>query len=238
VGFKPRKGGRPKRATRHAKKRSYEAFCSLAEERQASATEMDCVEGLERNAQVLLTLYHRPSHLQIAVLLPEHTCQRVLEALGRLRSLCRRPFFSRLFGTVLTDNGHEFEDEEALERAFSGQTRKVHLYYCDPRQSQQKGGCEKGHSGIRELLPKGRVDFDGLGPCDIAVVNSHVNSSPRPSLCGLSPIDMFIAAYGDDGKGLLEALGIEKVSRDELTLDASIINIEREKRRECPLAGL
>ncbi|WP_172137123.1 hypothetical protein, partial [Adlercreutzia sp. ZJ473] len=40
-----------------------------------------------------------------------------------------------------------FADEAGIgellgERAAGGEL-EVHLYYCDPRQSQQKGGCEK-----------------------------------------------------------------------------------------------
>lgn len=235
VGFKPRQGERVRRSTSHTKKRNHDAFSALSKERQASAIEMDCVEGFRRNNKTLLTLFHRPSHLQIALLLPEHTCAQVLAALNHLKSMCNKALFAKLFGTVLTDNGHEFEDEDALEKVFSNQLRKVHLFYCDPRQSQQKGACEKGHTNFRELLPKGKVDFDELSAYDIAVVNSHVNSSPRLSLCGLSPIEMFIAAYGDKGKELLEALGIEKVSREELTLNITIVNIERRKRGEDPL---
>jgi transposase, IS30 family len=103
VGFKPRRGERLKKSTRHTKKRNYEAFCALSEERQAGATEMDCVEGFRRNSNTLLTLYHRPSHLQIALLLSEHTSKWVLEALNYLKSICDKALFSKLFGTVLTD---------------------------------------------------------------------------------------------------------------------------------------
>jgi IS30 family transposase len=234
-GFKERKGERPKRSTSHSKKRSYESFCALDQDIQDGAWEMDCVEGFGRNSKVLLTLYHRPSHLQIAVLLQEHTCDQVIEALGYIRDTCDKELFEKLFYAAITDNGHEFEQEDDLEKALFGHTDKVRLYYCDPRRSDQKAGCEKGHSELRQIIPKGRTDFDRLNPFDIAVMCSHANSSPRRSLCGLSPIDMFIAAYGDPGKSFLLALGIEKVDRDAITLKYEILNIERRKRGMDPL---
>lgn len=230
VGFKPRKGKRVQKSTSHSKKRSYEAFCALPEEIQSGAWEMDCIEGLRRDLQTLLTLYHRPSHLQIALLLKEQTSEVVLSALTYLKSICDPELFEELMQTVLTDNGHEFADEDALEYVFSGQNTKVHLYYCDPRRSDQKAGCEKNHSELRQIVPKRRFSFDQLNCFDVAIMCSHVNSTPRRSLCAMSPIDMFIAAYGEKGKAFLSELGIVKVNRDDLTLKFEILNTERKKR--------
>lgn len=238
VGFKPRRGERRRKTTSHTKKRNYDTFLSLSAERQSSALEMDCVEGLQRNSQVLLTLYHRPSHLQIALLLPEKTCKYVIAGLTHLFLIADKSLYQKVFGTVLTDNGSEFEDEDSLEYVISGQMRRVHLFYCDPRQSQQKGRCEKNHTEIRQILPKGKVDFDELNAYDIAVMCSHINSNPRLSLCGFSPIEMFYAAYGKKGKVFLDGLGIVRISRSDLYLIPEIINIEREKRGEEPLIGL
>ena len=52
--------------------------------------------------------------------------------------------FARLFPLLLTDNGAEFSDCAAIERsALDPAARRCSVYYCDVRQSQQKGGCEK-----------------------------------------------------------------------------------------------
>ena len=40
---------------------------------------------------------------------------------------------------------------------------------------------------------------------------SHVNSAPRLSLAGLSPLRAFRAAYGAEGDALLAALGVEEL---------------------------
>ena len=46
---------------------------------------------------------------------------------------------------------------------------------------------------------------------------NHVNSNPRASLGGKSPIQMLRFVYGEnDANALLEALGIEEKGRDEV----------------------
>ena len=67
---------------------------------------------------------------------------------------------------------------------------------------------------------------------------SHVNSNPRKSLCGMSPIEMFVAAYGQGAEALLEGLGMERIVAEELVLKPALVNKERRKRGEEPLATL
>lgn len=43
----------------------------------------------------------------------------------------------------------------------------------------------------------------------------------------MSPIEMFVAAYGRDAEELLEGLGIERISPDELVLKPALVNMER-----------
>ncbi len=73
----------------------------------------------------------------------------------------------------------------------------------------------------------------------MSVAMSHANSNPRASLGGKTPIQMLRFVYGrkaaDD---LLDALGIESISREELLLKPEILNIERAKRGEEPLSFL
>ncbi len=67
---------------------------------------------------------------------------------------------------------------------------------------------------MRKILPKGRgVSFDRLTARDCAVLMSR--SEPRPALGGMCAIDMLLAALGDDGQELLDALGM-KVPFDRL----------------------
>lgn len=110
------------------------------------------------------------------------------------------------------------------------------MYYCDVRQSQQKGGCERNHVEVRKILPKGRgVSFDRLDARDCAALMSHLDSEPRPALGGMCAIDMLLAALGDDGRELLDALGIGKVAYGDLDMTIGAIESGRRRRGEGPL---
>lgn len=236
VGFKPRRHTSQKKSTSHSKERSYEAFCALPKARQATTTEMDCVEGRRCDTQTGFTLYHRPSHLQLLFLLSEQEQDQVKKVLAHIKSICPEALFEELFATVLTDNGGEFGDEDGMDTLFGGSVGDPHLFYCDPRRSDQKCRCEKNHSEIRQLLPKdAKTPFDELDMWDMAVVASHINSNPRKILCGLSPIQMFKTMFGEEGTGFLMAAGIEEIPLDKLTLKPYIVDIERRKRGLPPI---
>ncbi len=241
VGFKPRKKDPGKRSTSHSPKRAYARFSELPEEVRASAIEMDTVIGRACDIQAILTLYHRPSHLQLALLLAEKACAEVKRALLMVKSICPEGLFEALFRAALTDNGAEFADEEGLAAMLGeGASRgaRTRLFYCDPRQSQQKGACEKNHTEIRQILVKGPLSFDELEEADLAVAMSHANSNPREALCGMSPIQMFSAAYGEEAAALLDALGVRQIPRDEIMLKPEILDIERTARGRGPLTRL
>ncbi len=106
------------------------------------------------------------------------------------------------------------------------------MYYCDVRQSQQKGGCERNHVELRKLLPKRRgVSFDDLEAADMA----QLNSEPRPSMAFMTPAAALAAAFGDDGHALMGALGIEEVPYAELLMSAEALNSARRERGRGPL---
>ena len=79
------------------------------------------------------------------------------------------------------------------------------------------------------------MSFDALNERDVALACSHVNSNPRESLCGLTPIKMLKTAYGDAIADALKALGIVEASPDELTLRPRLLNDGRARRGEAPL---
>ena len=148
-----------------------------------------------------------------------------------------KPLFQRLFGLVLTDNGCEVSDTEALERSAFHGTARTKVYHCDVRASQQKGGCERNHVELRKLLPKGRgISFDDLDGRDLAVVMSQLNSEPRPSLMGLSPTAMLEAADPEAAAALMDALGIEEVPYEKLDLTIGAVDRSRRERGLPPLA--
>lgn len=236
-GYKPRKHTSSIRPTSHGANKSYEAFCKLSEEQQASACEMDTVQGRIRDSQCLLTLYLRPMKFQLALLMPDKTPESTLKQFDALESILGADVFREIFGYILTDNGTEFYNFADLEQSFMmKKLKRCSIFFCDVRQSQQKGGCERNHVELRKILPKARgINFDRLTCKDCAVLMSHLNSEPRKSLSGMTPIDMFLAAHGDAAKRLLEAYGIEKIPFDELEMSPKAIEIERKLRGEEPL---
>ena len=236
VGYRKRRESK-ERATPHGPERSYAAFMRLDGEDRASACEMDTVIGKKDDSQCLLTLYLRPYKLQLALLLPEKSSSAVAAALDMLEEALGKAGFQRFFGLVLTDNGAEFADFEAIEKsALPGKKGRCKVYYCDVRASQQKAGCEKNHVEIRRILPKGRaIGFDDLAAADAAVVMSQVNSMPRPSLGGMCPIQMLLAAHPRSGRALLDALGVELVAYELLELSIKAINRARKARGEDSL---
>ena len=237
VGYRPRSHRAPKRATPHSARRSHSAFLELGEDACAAAWEMDTVEGARGDSARLLTLLHRPSRLQLALPLPDGTCASVLAALGGVRSALGAGGTARVFGAVLTDNGSEFADEGAIAALLGEREGETRLFYCDPRQSQQKGACERNHVEIRKLLPKGAgIRFDRLAAADCALLMSHVNSEPRGALGFATPARAFRAMLGADAAALLDAYGIEDVPVGELDLTPGLIARARAERGDAPLS--
>lgn len=238
VGYRPRKREEAAKPTPHGPHRAYAAFLGLGEEQRACACEMDTVIGKRRDSKCVLTLYLRPCRFQVAMLLGSRSPSAVAAALDSLERALGSEGFSALFGLLLTDNGAEFADSAAIESScLPGKAPRCQVYYCDVRQSQQKGGCERNHVELRKLLPKRRgISFDALEPRDMAVAMSHLNSEPRPSLAGMSPIRMLEAAYGKLALALMDALGIEEVPYEKLEMSVAPLNRDRAARDLAPLA--
>ncbi len=65
---------------------------------------------------------------------------------------------------------------------------------------------------------------------------SHVNSQPRPSLMGMSPLGMLRAADEEARDALCVALGMEEIPFDALALTLDAVNAQRAERGLGPLA--
>lgn len=237
VGYRPRRRSAPRRAGRHSARRSHDEFARLAEDDRAGAWEMDTVEGSAADSARLLTLYHRPTSFQLAIPIADGTCASVLAGLGLVRGALGAEGMRRVFRLVLTDNGSEFSDEDALAALLGEGAGETRLFYCEPRRADQKGGCERNHVELRKLLPKGRgIRLDRLTREDAALVMSQVNSEPRGKLAWRTPAEMLLAAFGEDARALLDAFGIEMLAPSGLDLTPGCVERARAERGEAPLA--
>ena len=238
VGYKPRRRERAGRETHHGPERSYQAFLALPEDERARACEMDTVVGAAADSRCLLTLMSRACRVQLPLLMPSRTSAATVARLDDVERAVGLGGFRRLLGLVLTDNGSEFEDAAGIERSCTREgERRCRVYYCDPMQSQQKGACERNHVEIRKMLPKGRgISFDDLDEADARFVGSMVNSEPRPSLMGLSPLALLRAAEPGIADAVAGGLGIVELPYEELDLTLAAVNSERALRGLGPLA--
>lgn len=224
VRYKPRSkggkrdGGIPKELLAGRRYSDYEA---LDEQARANAVEMDTVEGRQgRDRQCLLTLMIKRIGFQLMVLLPDRTAASVVAALDAVEAVLGARAYASLFGVILTDRGPEFSDVIRMETGPSGCGRS-RVYFCDPRQSQQKPHCERNHSEIRRVLPKGgRSDFDALTRRDVSLLMSHVNSYMRNALGWASPVALARAVFP---QGALDALGVVEIEPDLVNLTPMLI---------------
>lgn len=238
VPYKPRHHSLPRRPAGHSPRRSHDEFLRLPGDVRESAWEMDTVEGRKTDTQCLPALYHRPSGLRSALPIRDQTSPSVLHGLGLVRdALGSEEAVRRAFPLVLTDNGGEFADEEALAHALGERDGECRLHCCDSRRADQKGGCERNHSEIRKLLPKGKgIRFDLLTRRGASLLMREADSEPRGKLAWLCPCDLFAQVFGEDAEHLLEAFGIERTAPADLDLTPRCLVRERARRGEAPLA--
>lgn len=213
-----RKAGGPAGVDGH----EYGDFLKLDPEIRSRAVEMDSVEGREGNAARILSLHFVSMSFQFYLLLADATSASVVENFDMLeRALGSPEAFGELFGVILTDRGEEFKPFAALERSCLDPSKKrCAVYFCDSLSPGQKGRCERNHEELRRILPKRRSDFDALSKRDLAVAASHVNSYPRASLFGKSPIDLAGLLLPD---GFLDLIGVEKLPIEEVILRPSLL---------------
>jgi IS30 family transposase len=191
------------------------AFTAAAPD--ARVVEMDSVIG-RIGGKVLLTLMFRDCGLMLAFLRDRNDSRSVIDAFAHLWKLAGADLFRRLFQVLLTDNGSEFSNPLALEKAPDG-TPRVRLFYCDPCASWQKGRVERNHEFLRLVLPRG-TSFDSLSQVHVDTALSHINSYSRPALNDKTPFDLFAFTYGAD---LLTRLGIQRIPADRIVLKPSLL---------------
>ena len=130
--------------------------------------------------------------------------------------------FKKIFGVILADRGREFNLFKQMEMSCLEKGKKrCRVYFCDPNQPNQKGSAEKNHEHIRCILPKKHSNFDLLSNFDVAELTSQVNSYPRKSLNGNTPITQIKDLVPNE---LLEALGIRELQPNEVCLKPSLLS--------------
>ena len=202
--------------------RRYSDYIKKMETYRGMMVQMDCVEGIKTDKATLLTLHWPTVHMQIAILMNEHTVVEVVAALDKIEhALGSREMFNKYLGIILTDNGHEFMDIKLMERSIYGGNRTT-VYFCDPNRSDMKAECETNHKLIRRIIPK-RTSLEQFNQMDISLMVNHINSYKRNELMGKSPYEMGKFMMPPDFEDFCIALGLEEIQPEEIVLTPKLL---------------
>ena len=115
---------------------SYTDWASLPDDLKIRTVQIDCVEGLRRNTQCIVSLHFVRLFFQIYILLPAKTQAHVKAALDVMETYCQGSF-TDVFPVILGDRGSEFLDFRKIETGLDG-TKRTQMFYCDPLKPGQK----------------------------------------------------------------------------------------------------
>lgn len=193
--------------------RCYEDFLTYkAENPGIPVVQMDTVEGAKGSRKVLLTLKWVQSGFLMAFLLERQTSAEVTRVFKDLQEKLGARRFMQLFPVILTDRGSEFTNPRAIE--FMGEQEVTRLFYCDPRQPQQKAEIENEHAILRRKFPKGR-SLDPYRQEDVLEALSHTNSYKRASKQERAPLELFLFTYGER---ILEVFPLKRIPDEQVNL--------------------
>ena len=193
---------------------------------KAIETQMDTVEGVKENdAPVLLTLELVDINFLFIFKIDSQTKIDVIKKLTWFMGIIGKDTFDKIMDILLTDNGKEFFITEEMVKIASN----VHLFYCHPYSSYEKGSIENNHELIRRIIPKG-VSLKPYTQENLNLLCSHINSLFREKLDGKCPFDL-IDKYIPLDK--INKLGLSRIKPQEVCLlpellgDKNINNIKK-----------
>lgn len=223
VKFKARKKkGIPYVAPTAKRGRTYKDFLQYVEANDITDwVEMDTVIG-KPSGKVILTLHFTICNFMVGILLDSKSALSVAQAFARLRKTftAAQVSFARLFPVILTDNGGEFSNIEAIETGATGE-RETRLFFCDAMKSCQKPRVEKNHTLLRDICPKG-TNFNRMTQAQLNVIFSHVNSTARRCFRGKTPYQLFCYYFG---KAIADLLDIREVPANKVIQTPRLLEI-------------
>ena len=212
--------------TKHRIGRTYQDFLKFKQNffiennYDVEVVQMDTVEGTKgEDESVLLTLLFTSSNFLMAFKMEHKTMECVSKVFDYLKDSLGYDMFYNLFKCILTDNGGEFYNPEHIEDN-GPDVLKTHVFYCDPKQSQQKGKIEVCHEFIRRYIPKGN-SFNPYSQKQITAMINHINSVPRDLFKGQSAFSLQYLVTDDK---FFKSFGYKQIRNEELTLNNSLFN--------------
>lgn len=193
--------------------RTYEDYLKfIVEEPGLNVVQLDTVHGKRGDKKCIFTIYDVATKLQLGLLLENFTAKEIIEKIKMIRSLVGEDIYSKMFKIMLADNGPEFDELYNLEIDDETGEKWLNVFFTRPYRSGDKGACERNHELFRYILTKGK-SMNELTQEDLNLYFSMINSYPRKSLNGQSPIDAFDDYYGKDSH---QKLNLKKLSLKEI----------------------
>lgn len=183
-------------------------------------TEMDTVYN-SQSGPFIQTFIFENTGLMIGFLHKERTSVSMASTLDKLQELLEDDYYTH-FSLLLTDRGPEFEKYDLFENNYQTDEARGHIFYCDPQRPDQKPHVENNHNLVRNILPNKR-NLDKLTQENLDLMFSHINSTPRASLGGRTPYEVFTYFYDDT---VLKKLNIQKIEKDMVTLQPYLLKIK------------
>lgn len=182
-----------------------------------SIVQMDTVEGI-KGESCLLTIHFITTSFMIAFKREYNDSNSVTNIFNRIYDQLGLELFRKLFPVILTDNGSEFSNPEAIEFNEDNE-RRTRIFYCHPSSPNEKGACEVNHELIRRIVPKGK-SWDPFTQKDINLMMSHINSYARKKLNDKSPLLLFSTLYG---KNIPKIFHISHIDADDINLTPALL---------------
>ena len=203
--------------------RYYEDFKNYMDEHpMEEVVELDTVEGPKSTHSYIMTLIFRRSNFMLAFKIKDQTSNAIIEVFDWIKKTIGNELFKEFFSVILTDRGKEFTKPNEIECDMTTGEKLVSVFYCDSRQSQQKGKIEKNHEELRKIFPKS-FDFNLITQNQLELAMNHVNSYPRKMFHFRTPFKIF-KAYADEL--LLTLNHSQAIPFDKLNLSPSLIKIK------------
>ena len=192
--------------------RKYEDYLQFKEDNpDVPTTEMDTVYNNQAGPYIQTFIFENTS-LMIGILHTEKTADSMSKALDLIQDKLTAEEYQKIFSLLLTDRGTEFAKPVQFEVNIDTGEIRSKIFYCDAQMSSQKPHVENNHNFVREILPNGQ-SWTNLTQEKVNLVFSHINSTPRKSLGGKTPYEVFSFLYGEN---ILKKLNIQKIAKDEV----------------------
>lgn len=175
------------RVNKRLKGRSVEERPAVVDERsEIGRWEADTVVGRRNGKEaVVFSLLERVTDNYLSIRIEGKTSNAVDKAMEQLHAEYGDNF-SKVFKTITTDNGSEFE---TFSKAKTWGTR---IYFTHPYSSWERAQNERHNGLLRAFVPKG-ASIEAFSPEQILSFGDTLNSRPRKRLCYHTPEELFEA---------------------------------------------